>query len=364
MDRVLASEARGCGFDPRRSRHLGTVFFQVGKRLHTLLGAFRVAGGLADVCRKLPMVAEGKIVFILEPNMSTSASPRQFAQPGILAPVPSQAAYLFLSREPGVQPARSRKALLALALLTGGHVLGLSHLFVKSLGAAIPGHRAFVQIPGAKVDLPVTQADLVVWLRGTDQGLLFHAMRDIARVANGVLKVDAYVQAFKHLKGHDLTGFEDGTENPKGSAATQAALNADGASFMAVQQWHHHFEQFDALNARARNHAIGRDLKTNAELDKAPVSAHVKRTAQESFAPEAFVLRRSMPWTQGKDAGLMFVAFGASFDAFEAQLRRMSGAEDGVIDGLFSFTRPLGGGYFWCPPVTSTGALDLSVLGV
>jgi porphyrinogen peroxidase len=47
----------------------------------------------------------------------------------------------------------------------------------------------------------------------------------------------------------------------------------------------------------------------------------------------------------------MFVSFGHSFDAFEAQLKRMSGAEDGIVDGLFSFTRPLGGGYYWCPPV-------------
>jgi porphyrinogen peroxidase len=300
----------------------------------------------------------------LELKMPTPSSPRHLAQPGILAPVPRQAAYLFLSREPGILPSRSRKALRALAGLTEGHVLGLSDLLAKSLGAAVPGHRAFVQIPGAKVDLPVTQSDLVLWLRGSDQGLLFHTLRDIAKAVHGVLKVDAYVQAFKHLQGHDLTGFEDGTENPTGAAAAHAALTPHGASFMAVQQWQHHFEQFDAMSARAQNHAIGRDLQTNAELHKAPASAHIKRTAQESFAPEAFVLRRSMPWTQGKDAGLMFVAFGASFDAFEAQLRRMSGADDGVIDGLFSFTRPLGGGYFWCPPVTSTGQPDLSMLGV
>ena len=44
-----------------------------------------------------------------------------------------------------------------------------------------------------------------------------------------------------------------------------------------------------------------------------------------------------------------FVAFGKSFDAFEAQLRRMVGAEDGVTDALFQFTKPVFGSYFWCP---------------
>ncbi len=59
----------------------------------------------------------------------------------------------------------------------------------------------------------------------------------------------------------------------------------------------------------------------------------------------------------------MFTAFGASFDAYEAQLKRMSGAEDGITDALFSFTRPLTGAYFWCPPL-SDGKLDLTALGL
>ena len=97
--------------------------------------------------------------------------------------------------------------------------------------------------------------------------------------------------------------------------------------------------------------------------DAAPAAAHVKRTAQESVTPEAFILRRSMPWADGEGAGLMFVAFGKSFDAFEAQIRRMAGDEDQITDALFRFTQPLSGSYFWCPPVAA-GKLDLSALGL
>jgi deferrochelatase/peroxidase EfeB len=57
-----------------------------------------------------------------------------------------------------------------------------------------------------------------------------------------------------------------------------------------------------------------------------------------SFEPEAFVLRRSMPWADGMRGGLNFVEFGKLFDAFEAQLRRMVGADDDVTDALFKFT--------------------------
>ena len=108
---------------------------------------------------------------------------------------------------------------------------------------------------------------------------------------------------------------------------------------------------------------IGRRLSDNEELEAAPISAHVKRTEQESFDPPAFVVRRSLPWADAGREGLMFVAFGKSLDAFEAQLRRMIGLEDGVIDGLFSFTRPISGSYFWCPP-TADGKLDLAGIGM
>lgn len=104
-------------------------------------------------------------------------------------------------------------------------------------------------------------------------------------------------------------------------------------------------------------------IRSNQELDDAPESAHVKRTAQESFDPEAFILRRSMPWADAAGEGLVFVAFGRNFDAFEALLNRMVGAEDGIADALFTFTRALTGSYFWCPPVAD-GRLDLRALGL
>lgn len=62
------------------------------------------------------------------------------------------------------------------------------------------------------------------------------------------------------------------------------------------------------------------------------------------------------------DHGWMFVACGKSFAAFEVQLARMVGAEDGIADALFGFTRPISGAYFWCPPM-SGGYPDLSALG-
>jgi putative iron-dependent peroxidase len=266
---------------------------------------------------------------------------------------------------------RARAGLRALARAADSRalVVGLSSSLVNTLGAAVPGLRPFPQLRSAKVAVPRTPGSLWCWLRGDDHGTILHQSRAVEAAVSPAFKVAGVVDAFRHREGRDLTGYVDGTENPTGARAVRTALVAgrgpglDGGSFVAVQQWLHDFSTFDSMKPRAQDLAIGRRRADNEEIDAAPKSAHVKRTAQENFDPEAFVLRRSMPWVEGRRAGLMFVAFGHSFDAFEAQMRRMAGMDDGVTDALFQFTRPLTGNYYWCPPVVK-GALDLrAVLG-
>jgi len=130
-----------------------------------------------------------------------------------------------------------------------------------------------------------------------------------------------------------------------------------------VQQWVHDLDRFESMSQSQRDYTFGRRLADNEEIEDAPDSAHVKRTAQEDFDPEAFVVRRSMPWATADSEGLVFVAFGKSFDAFEALLNRMMGQDDGVMDGLFTFTHPVTGSYFWCPPMKN-GQLDLRAVGL
>lgn len=75
------------------------------------------------------------------------------------------------------------------------------------------------------------------------------------------------------------------------------------------------------------------------------------------------MVRRSMPWASAHEQGLEFIAYGESLDRYERVLRRMVGLEDGIVDGLFSFSRPMTGGYYWCPPMLGD-RLDLSHLGL
>ncbi|HZN47692.1 MAG TPA: Dyp-type peroxidase [Ramlibacter sp.] len=298
-------------------------------------------------------------------------------QPGIFDGVPAVARYvLFNLADPGVDAAAIKQALSRLTPLVDGSdvVVGIGPSLAQALGAEIPGLHEFPDFSRAGVKVPVTPGTLWCWLRGSDLGDLLHLTRKVQKALAPAFTVRHALDAFRHAwkeggHGHDLTGFEDGTENPEGEAAEEAAFahgvgeGLEGSSYVAVQQWVHDLDAFEALGDTERDHSIGRRLGDNEELDDAPEAAHVKRTAQESFEPPAFVLRRSMPWMASMQAGLMFVAFGKSHQAFEQQMRRMAGHEDGIVDALFTFSRPVTGAYFWCPPLRN-GRLDLRRLGL
>ena len=295
------------------------------------------------------------------------------AQAGILQPVPTQARYLFFSL---AQPQALRAALQSLAGVADGErvVAMLGASTVAALGMQVPGLREMPELSGADAEVPATPMALCCWLRGDDRGELVRLTHILEKFLAPAFHSDRVIDAFRHGRGpnghgRDLTGYEDGTENPQGAEAEAAALvqgagaGLDGGSMVVVQQWVHDFDAFERLGQPGQDLAVGRRRSDNEELADAPDSAHVKRTAQESFEPEAFVLRRSMPWALAHKAGLMFVAFGHSFDAFEAQMRRMAGHEDGITDALFGFSQPVNGAYFWCPPVHD-GRLDLRQLGL
>jgi putative iron-dependent peroxidase len=289
------------------------------------------------------------------------------AQPGILLPIPPHARYLTFSLKPGVNP---REPLRELRDAADGErvVAGIGASLALALGRNIEGLRAFPSHTGAGFDVPSTPSALWIWVRGEDRGELFNRSRLIERKLARAFRLEQALDAFRHDRGRDLTGYEDGTENPRGkrariAAIVQAPSPLAGSSFVAVQQWEHQFERFEAMSPRQRDDAIGRRRSSNEEIDGAPPSAHVKRTAQENFEPAAFVVRRSMPWADAMRAGLVFIAFGCSLDAFEAQLRRMVGLDDGITDALFKFTHPVTGAYYWCPGMRR-GRLELGAVGL
>ncbi len=284
-------------------------------------------------------------------------------QAGILAdPVPALARHVFFTLESSEHLAA---ALRRLAVMVDGDatVIGFGQSLLHALNVKLDKMRSFPAMSTQGIDIPSTQHALWCWLRGDDRGELLHRTNALIAALAPALSVVQMTEAFRYKSGHDLTGYEDGTENPVEQAAVDAAIDSDapGGSYAAIQHWVHDLSGFKALPQEEQDHIFGRRLSDNEELDDAPASAHVKRTAQEDFDPEAFVVRRSMPYIDGDEAGLVFLAFGSTLDFYEMQLRRMIGLDDGIVDGLFRFSRPITGGYYWCPPIDN-GQLKLTAL--
>lgn len=289
------------------------------------------------------------------------------AQPSVLADRPTVGRTLTFRIAPETDVLGALRRLRDGLSLDCG-VVGIGEPVVRALDKSIPGLRTFPAMSGPACSVPSTQEALCFLLRGPDRGVVFDLTQHIRElVADAFLLVDSN-DTFTYHGGRDLTRFEDGTENPTGELAVQSAIVAEGehlrgSSFLVVQRWVHDLVRFRQFSEERREMLVGRRADSNDEIEDAPESAHVKRTAQESFEPAAFMVRRSMPWATATQEGLEFIAQVESLDRFEIMMRRMAGLEDGIVDGLFMFSRPVSGGYYWCPPVAG-GRLDLVLLGV
>ncbi len=288
------------------------------------------------------------------------------SQPSILAPIPAFGRSLSYRLKPQADPRRALRDLQqAFDPLWG--VVGLGEPLVLALGKNMDGLRTFPSMSGPAHTVPSAQHSLWILLRAEDRSAVFDHAAGIDSILQDAFELADAVDTFRYRVNRDLSGYEDGTENPSPEDSIEVALLADapsglrGSSFVAVQRWSHDLPFFHSHSREECDNMIGRRREDNEELEDAPESAHVKRSAQESFSPEAFMVRRSMPWTCGTQQGLEFIAYGRSFDPFEQVMSRMLGREDGIVDALFRFSEPVNGAYYWCPPVAD-GQLDLSAL--
>jgi putative iron-dependent peroxidase len=288
-------------------------------------------------------------------------------QPAILALPTAAGRFMTFGLTTDARP-RDILARLAALPIDDRMTVGIGEPLVRALERKVEGLRPFPEVRGPGGAFPSTQGALWFFVGGDDAGEILHRARRITAALGDYVRADEDIPSFVYGGGRDLSGYVDGTENPKGERAEEVAFGPAGPArtggcFVATQKWIHDLTGFERLSREARNDIIGRDIDSNDELATAPLSAHVKRAAQESFTPPSFLLRRSMPWGDVREHGLYFVAYAATLDPFERILRRMAGLEDGIGDALLKMSRAVTGGYFWCPPV-GKGRLDLRALGL
>jgi putative iron-dependent peroxidase len=222
-----------------------------------------------------------------------------------------------------------------------------------------PGHLTGFNAPLAgSVDyaMPATQADLWLWIAGSSYDVAFDVARDAIAKLAAVAVLERELSGWSYRHSRDLTGFEDGTENPALIVAPHIVTIPDGAagaggSILLYQQWRHTSAAWEALPDEAQERVIGRTKPGSIELaeDVMPPDSHVARTTVEEDGEERKIFRRNTAYGSVSDHGTVFVGFSPDQDRLDRMLRRMAGTEDGLRDALTRYTTPLPGAYYFVP---------------
>ena len=208
------------------------------------------------------------------------------------------------------------------------------------------------------VVLPADQHDLWIWLHSGGPDGVFDATRVADATLRGLATLAREQPCFTYLSSQDLTGFEDGTENPPLDEAVSLVQVPEGAagagsSVVLLQRWVHDLDAFDALDADAQDRIIGRRRHGNAEIaeDERNPDAHISRVVvEDEDGEELEVFRRSTAYGGVAEHGLVFLAFSPDHARLDTMLRRMIGL-DGPRDLLTTISQCVESAWYVAPPV-------------
>jgi porphyrinogen peroxidase len=205
--------------------------------------------------------------------------------------------------------------------------------------------------------MPATQCDLWLYLSGASYDIVWESAREALAALQGVATLTTDIDGWSYRHSRDLTGFEDGTENPSLMEAPDIALvpsgqPGEGASVLLFQKWKH-FDSWLALTTQEQENVMGRTKADSIEFpaDKMPDDAHVARAKDVVDGVELDIFRRNTPYGNVRDYGTVFVGFSAEQSRLDRMLRRMAGIEDGVRDALTRYTTAVTGAYYVIPSI-------------
>jgi putative iron-dependent peroxidase len=208
-----------------------------------------------------------------------------------------------------------------------------------------------------------TPGDVLFHIRAGRMDLCFELATQIMERLAGIASPVDEVHGFRYFDDRDLLGFVDGTENPNGQAAVDAALVGEedpafaGGSYIVVQKYLHDLGGWNALTTEAQELIIGRKKLSDIELDAAtkPTSAHSALTTIVENGNEIKILRDNMPFGRASQGefGTYFIGYSRSPFTIEQMLENMFvGRPPGNYDRLLDFSRAVTGNLFFAPSAT------------
>jgi putative iron-dependent peroxidase len=288
------------------------------------------------------------------------------SQPGIFALGHRSLHHLQLDLDPAASPDDVRDAIARIGDLSA-MVFGVSVVvgFAADVwerispGTVPPLDRFTLRVGADDHAIPAGQHDLWFFLQASAPDAVFDAARLVERELRGVAKVVEEWPAFTYLKSRDMTGFEDGTENPPLSELPGVALvpegePGEGGSVALLQRWVHDLDGFAELPVADQEQVIGRTMLDSREIpdeERSPRS-HISRVViEDDDGEELEVFRRSSAYGGVLEHGLVFVAFSADQDRLSRMLDRMLGIDDGIRDRLTDFSHAVASAWYYVPPL-------------
>jgi putative iron-dependent peroxidase len=187
-----------------------------------------------------------------------------------------------------------------------------------------------------------TPGDILFHIRAKRADLCFELAAQIMDDIGDVVSVADEVHGFRYFDDRDVIGFVDGTENPRGDAAREAAIVGDG---------------WNALPVETQERIIGRKKLSDIELKDAekPPFAHNALTVIEENGKEIKILRDNMPFGRPGhgEFGTYFIGYSRTPRITETMLQNMFvGRPPGNYDRLLDFSNAVTGNLFFAPSST------------
>ena len=234
----------------------------------------------------------------------------------------------------------------------------------KLFGSPRPAElHPFQEIASGSRHAVSTPGDILFHIRAKRADLCFELETQIMDRIGDAVSVSDEVQGFRYFEDRDVLGFVDGTENPRGNAAAEAAIVGDedpafaGGSYVIVQKYLHNMKAWNALPTEAQERIIGRKKLSDIELSDAekPASAHNALTVIEENGREIKILRDNMPFGRPGygEFGTYFIGYSRTPRITETMLQNMFvGNPPGNYDRLLDFSTAVTGSLFFVPSAT------------
>ncbi|MDG1731978.1 MAG: Dyp-type peroxidase [Thalassotalea sp.] len=215
---------------------------------------------------------------------------------------------------------------------------------------------------------PANNYDLFIEIRSDRADVNHVVSTKVCELLGESVELIEQVKGFRYLDGRDLTGFVDGTENPKGMHKRDVALVDEASdaefikgSYLHIQRYRHNMNLWQSLEEKQQEDIFGRTKRDDIEYASAdkPATAHTKRAnLKDADGNSIELLRQSMPYGHMKVQGLFFLSYCKTPENFELILKSMiEGDAHGNFDHMLKYTQAETGAAFFAPSVDFIEAL-------